>query len=96
MVERPPSKYDRAFGAVLLVLDILTVWMPIGRDPRFWILVGRLGSEDGIGVATAITRKRASSLLDTVRTDLGTLTVGEFRTRYGLGDYDPHSDQSTA
>lgn len=89
MVEKPPSRYDRLFGAFLLVLDILTVWMPIGREPRFWILVGRMDAEQGVGVATAVRRKGATRLLEAVQDDLRGLTVDEFRLRYGLQGDDP-------
>lgn len=85
-----PSERDvwMVLAAVFVVWSVLA---DEGPDPRYRILIKRVGAEDEVGVAMARTQRSATKLLTAVRQDLSMLTEREFLDRYGLGpDFGKH------
>lgn len=73
----------RAFGVVVTVLDWLTLTASGGLRP-YRVLVGRVGSEDVVGVREARTRRRARKELLAVEAILASSSEAEVRETLGL------------
>jgi hypothetical protein len=81
LVESQPTKYEGPLRAILNVWGVFEAIWPMERDPRYWVLVGPHGSEEGTGVRTAKTRKAAERALAEVEHALVTMSPDEFRER---------------
>lgn len=77
---------EHAAGLAFTVLDYATGGLgPIlGFDPRYRVLVGRVGNEELIGVREARTLKRATQRLAEVEQILATSSEDEARAALGL------------
>jgi len=89
-VWKVPSERD-VWIVLAVVFLVWSLLVDEGPDPRYRVLVRRIGAQDEVGVAMARTRRKASHLLAAVQQDLSTLTEREFLDRYGLGpDFGKH------
>lgn len=82
LVEPPPTKHEGLLRFVLNVWGVLEAIWPVERDPRYWVVVGRHGSGEGIGVRTATRRQAAQRALADVQRALDTLSPADFRERF--------------
>jgi hypothetical protein len=82
LVEPTPTRHEGLLRFMLNVWGLLeTIW-PMERDPRYWVIVGRHGGEEGIGVRTAKRRHAAQRALAEVQNALDTLSPADFRERF--------------
>lgn len=82
LVEPPPTKYEGFLRLVLNIWGVLEAIWPMERDPRYWVVVGRHGTEEGIGVRTAESRRAAHRALSDVQSALDRLSPADFRERF--------------
>lgn len=82
LVEPPPTRYEGVLRLILNIWGVLEAIWPMERDPRYWVVVGQHGSEEGIGVRTAKKRRAAQRALADVQQALETLSPADFRRRF--------------
>lgn len=82
LVEPPTRKYEGFLRLILNIWGVLEAIWPMERDPRYWVVVGRHGTEEGIGVRTAKTRRAAQRALTDVHSALDTLSPSAFQERF--------------
>ena len=82
LVEPPPTRFEGVLRLILNIWAVLEAIWPIERDPRYWVIVGNHGSEEGIGVRTAKRRRAAQRALVDVQRALETLSLADFREQF--------------
>ena len=78
--------FGGAIGALVVVAVAISGWggdVP-DKPGRFRVIVGRQGTDEGVGVATAFWRRSARQALRAVESDLAELSPAEFAVKYGL------------
>lgn len=82
LVAPPPTKNEGFLRLILNIWGVLEAIWPMERDPRYWVVVGRHGTDEGIGVRTAKTRRAAQRALVDVQSALDALSPADFRERF--------------
>jgi hypothetical protein len=82
LVEPPPTKYEGFLRLILNIWGVLEAIWPMERDPRYWVVAGQHGAQEGVGVRTARTRRAAQRALADVQSALETLSPADFRERF--------------
>lgn len=68
----------------LLSVILWILWPFVPFEPRYSVVVRRSGAGNCIGVANAVTLRRAKTLLEGVEEELATLTSRQFCLKHGL------------